>query len=181
MTVPAFEFTLTLNRAPTEDEIEALYEATNGDIEVEWNPDRNYGAVTFNREASTFADAFISAVADTESVPGIRAVGAGQGDHVTMLDIARRVGRTRESVRLLVNGQRGPGDFPEPALVTTGGEKLWRWPDVAFWMNDHIGLELDIPPHGVITADRVLAARAALADEPDPQTRSVLADLLKAS
>jgi hypothetical protein len=167
--------------APSEDEIEALYEKANGNIEVEWNPVSEYGAVTFNREADTLADAIVTAVRDVEAVPGIQVVGAGQEDQVTMLDIAKRAGRTRESVRMLVNGQRGPGGFPHPALVTTGGEKIWPWPDVVFWLNDKIGLELDLPPHGITTADRVLAARAALAAEPDPDTRSALVGLLKAS
>jgi len=110
--MPVFDFALRLNRAPTDDEIELLYEATGGDSDVEWNPDAGYGAVTVNREADTLTDAIVSAVHDVEQVPGLRVVGAGQDDLVTMLDIARRVGRTRASVRMLVNGQRGPGEFP---------------------------------------------------------------------
>jgi hypothetical protein len=115
--MPVFDFTLRLNRAPTDDEIEALYEAAGGDADVEWNPGTGYGAVAFNREADTLTDAIVSAIRDVDQVPGLRAVGAGQDDLVTMLDIARRVGRTRASVRMLVNGQRGPGGFPPPTLL----------------------------------------------------------------
>jgi hypothetical protein len=176
-----FDFALRLSRAPTDDEIEALYEATGGDADVEWNPDTGYGAVTFNREADTLTDAIVSAVRDVERVPGLRAVGAGQDDFVTMLDIARRTGRTRASVRMLINGQRGPGGFPPPTLVTTGGEKLWSWPQAAEWLRDELGLPVEVPPHEIKTADRLLVARAALEEEPDERARAALSGLLRAS
>ena len=179
--MPVFDFALRLNRAPTDDEIEVLYEVTGGDGDVEWNPDTGYGAVTFNREADTLTEAIVSAVHDVEQVPGLRVVGAGHDDLVTMLDIARRVGRTRASVRMLVNGQRGPGGFPHPALVTTGGEKVWNWPEAAAWLRDRLGVAVDVPPHELMTADRLLVARAALADEPDEATRAALGGLLRAS
>jgi hypothetical protein len=179
--MPVFDFALRLNRAPADDEIEALYEVTGGDADVEWNPDTGYGAVTFNREADTLTVAIVSAVHDVEQVPGLRVVGAGQDDLVTMLDIARRVGRTRASVRMLVNGQRGPGGFPAPALVTTGGEKVWNWPEAAAWLRDRLGVAVEVPPHELMTADRLLVARAALAEEPDERTRVALGGLLRAS
>lgn len=144
--MPVFDVALRLNRPPTDDEIEALYEVTGGDADVEWNPDTGYGAVTFNREADTLTEAIVSAVHDVEQVPGLRVAGAGQDDLVTMLDIARRVGRTRASVRMLVNGQRGPGGFPRPALVTTGGEKVWNWPEAAAWLRDRLGVAVEVPP-----------------------------------
>jgi len=170
--MPVFDFALRLNRAPTDDEIESLYEATGGDSDVEWNPDAGYGAVTVNREADTLTDAIVSAVHDVEQVPGLRVVGAGQDDLVTMLDIARRVGRTRASVRMLVNGQRGPGGFPHPVLVTTGGEKVWNWPEAAAWLRDQLGIAVEVPPHELMIADRLLVARAALAEEPDERDAS---------
>ena len=179
--MPTFEFTLRLNRAPSEDEIELLYEETGGDSDVEWNPETGYGAVTVNRVARTLTEAIVSAVRDIERVPELRVTGVAQDNAVTMLDIARRLGRTRASVRMLVNGQRGPGGFPRPSLVTTGGEKVWSWPDVAFWLHDQLGLEVDVPPHELTTADRLLVARAALAAEPDEQARAALGALLQAS
>ena len=65
--------------------------------------------------------------------------------------------------------------------MTTGGEKVWDWLDVAVWLHDRLGLEVDIPPHELATADRLLAARAALDAEPDEQARATLAGLLHAS
>jgi hypothetical protein len=72
-------------------------------------------------------------------------VGAGQEVIVTTLDIARRAGRTRASVRMLVNGHRGPGGFPPPTLVTTGGEKVWNWPEATAWLRDRLGLAVEVP------------------------------------
>jgi predicted transcriptional regulator len=54
-------------------------------------------------------------------------------DLVTMSDIAERLGRTRESVRLLVAGERGPGDFPPPLSHLRTRNRLWRWSEVAAW------------------------------------------------
>ena len=76
--MPVFDFALRLNRAPTDDEIEALHEVTGGDGDVEWNPDTGYGAVTINREADNLINAIVSAVHDVEQVPGLRAVGVGR-------------------------------------------------------------------------------------------------------
>jgi hypothetical protein len=47
--------------------------------------------------------------------------------------IARRLGRTRQSVALLIAGRRGPGGFPTPALWVDGATRLWRWTEVAEW------------------------------------------------
>ncbi len=76
VSTPVFDFALRLNRAPTDDEIEVLYEVTGGDGDVEWNPDTGYGAVTVNREADTLTDAVESAVHAVEQVPGLRVVRA---------------------------------------------------------------------------------------------------------
>jgi hypothetical protein len=181
MTVPTFDFMLRLNRAPTEDESEVLFEATGGDANVEWNPETDYGAVTVNREAETLTDALVTAIRQIETVSGLRVTGAGQDDSVTLLDIAWRTGRTRASIRMLASGSRGPGDFPPPSLVTTGGERVWQWPEVAEWLRDRLNLAVDVPPHEVVTADRLLAARASLDAEPDKRTRAALSTLLEAS
>ncbi len=177
----SFDFALRLNRAPTEDEIEVRYEATGGDAEVEWHPETDHGTVTVNCDAETLTDAIVSAVHDIDAVPGLRVVGAGQDDSVTLLDIAWRTGRTRASVRMLAGGQRGPGGFPAPALVTTGGEHVYRWSEVATWLRDQLNLAVATPPHQIATADRLLAARAALDAEPDEHARSALPTLLEAS
>jgi DNA-binding IclR family transcriptional regulator len=48
-------------------------------------------------------------------------------DLVSVSDIARRVSRTRESVRLLIDGKRGPGGFPAPLGTVGDGIRIWPW------------------------------------------------------
>jgi hypothetical protein len=75
-------------------------------------------------------------------------------------------------------------------LITTGGEKLWDWEQVAPWLEEHASGR-----HGSVvlqncratsstarvlaTADRVLRARDALRSEPDDQVRRELERLLE--
>lgn len=175
------EFTLKLNREVTDSEIEALYEAGCEDAGIETG---TLGAlIEFDREARSLAHAIASAVRDIEKVPGLRAVGVTCDNMVTLLDIARRTGRTREAVRLWAAGDRGPGGFPAPEMITTGGERVWDWEWVARWLSEHRGEIDDTPALGVLhvlaTADRVLAARAALRSEPDHAVREEFERLLQ--
>ena len=67
------------------------------------------------------------AVADTLGVPR------------TAVTIASRIGRTRESVRLLITGARGPGGFPAPVTDPRSRYRLWRWSDVMHWLATQLG------------------------------------------
>lgn len=60
-------------------------------------------------------------------------------DLATMADVAKRSGRTAESIRLLVNGRRGPGGFPPAAGRIDARTKVWRWVDVAQWFEEALG------------------------------------------
>jgi hypothetical protein len=53
--------------------------------------------------------------------------------------IAERTDRTRESVRLLISGDRGPGGFPAPLAWVDAKTRLWRWSDVERWLGDKMG------------------------------------------
>ena len=155
----SYEFMLKLNREVTDDEIDALYEAGCDDAAIETGP---LGTVAhFTREAPSLAEAIASAARDIDKVPGLRAVGVKCDNMVTMLDIATRAGVSREAVRLWAAGQRGGGNFPRPLLVTTGGESLWDWEQVAPWIERHQGrvpVDLMYPTAAVrvlLMADRV--------------------------
>ena len=90
-------------------------------------------------------------------------------------------------MRLWAAGQRGPGSFPRPVLVTTGGESLWDWQQVAPWIERHQGrvsfniVDVYYPATAriLLTADRVLAARDALRSEPDEAVRQEFERLLE--
>lgn len=178
----SYEFALKLNREVSEDEIDSLYDVGLDDAGIETGP---LGTVAdFNREAPSLASAIASAVRDIEKVPRLRAVGVQCDNMVTMLGIAERAGVSREAVRLWSIGRRGPGHFPKPVLITTGGEQVWDWEQVAPWIEQH-------QPHKQVTsvqaievrifraADRVLAARDALMSEPDDEVRHELERLLE--
>lgn len=179
----SYDFTLKVNREITDAEIEALYEAGCDDAGIETGPRGTL--IQFDREAPKLAQAITSAALDIEKVPGLRAIGVLCDNMVTLLDIARRSGRTREAVRLWASGERGPGGFPAPQLITTGGEKVWDWEQVDQWLRKHRE-EVDPMPgmaelHVLATADRVLAARAALWSEPDKEVRAEFGRLLESA
>jgi hypothetical protein len=92
----------------------------------------------FDREAGAFVHAVLSAIRDVHRIPGVRVARVEPDELVTASEIADRIGRTRESVRLMAEGARGPGGFPAP--VSGASERrirLWRWSDVADWLEAH--------------------------------------------
>ncbi len=125
----SYDFTLTLNRMPSEAEIEALYEAGCDDGTIRGGP--SGGSVDFHREAGSLSAAITSAVSDVAKVPGLHAVSVGRDDGVTLADIANRAGRSRESIRLLALGKRGPGGSPCPSgrvRAVNGSGAGAKWP-----------------------------------------------------
>lgn len=182
------EFMLKLNREITPEEVEALYEAGCGDAGVETGALGTF--LDFSREAPSLAEALVSAVRDIDKVQGLRAVGVACENMVTQLVIAERAGVSREAVRLWATGQRGAGGFPAPVLITSGGEKVWDWEQVARWLRDHQRerahtltwtwtTTADVRLRTLCTANRVLAAREALLSEPDDAVREEFERLLQ--
>jgi hypothetical protein len=179
------EFMLKLNREVTEEEVEELYRAGCDDAAVETGPLGTM--IDFTREAPTLAEALVSAVRDVEKIAGLRAVGVACDNMVTLLGIAERVGVSREAVRQWAVGGRGPGGFPSPVLVTTGGEQVWDWQQVDLWlhawqrprMRDTYWSEWQVRLGTLCAADRVLAARHALRNVLDEEIREELEQLLQ--
>jgi hypothetical protein len=111
--------------------------------------------VECERSAATLADAVLEAVREVECAgAGWRVVRVEPDELVSAAAIARRLGRTRQSVALLIAGRRGPGGFPVPAVWVDGTARLWRWTEVAQWVS--AGLE---QPAGV---DRLAAEFLAM-------------------
>ena len=137
--------------------IDALHEAGCDDATVGSRDGAAYAV--FDREADSFSDALRSAIHDLlRALPGARIVRIEPDDLVTMATIAKRSGRTRESIRLLANDERGPGGFPPPVAHVDERTRLWHWPDVARWLNEHGKARLEIDAEA---ADLVAAMNAA--------------------
>ena len=133
------QFTLIVEGPDLQDaaNIEALFEAGCDDATIGRVGSIQY--LDFDREAATFADAVFEATEAVESAVDARVVHLEPDDLVTMVEIAERTGRTRESVRLLVSGERGPGGFPGPATHFKSRQRMWRWQDVAVWFARELG------------------------------------------
>jgi hypothetical protein len=144
----------------------------------------------FDREAPTLADAVFSAIHDLESsVPGLRVTRMESDELVTASVIARRTGRSRESIRLLAAGKRGPGDFPKPIDYVDASSRMWEWNEVARWFERYGGGEPEadgIPQftralNGVLEARRQLATLAQVDPEQAPRAAEGLNALLQAA
>ena len=127
-----YEFTLVID-GPVEDDdvLNAFFEhgcddATFGSVD-------GVAYAEFHREAPDLAEAVFSAISAVESVKPLTVQRVEPDDLVTLSEIASRLGRTRESVRLLAAGERRRGEFPPPASHLRSRNRLWRWSDVAVW------------------------------------------------
>jgi len=130
-------FTLMIDGIVDEDGLDALFEAGCDDATFGSVDGASYG--DFIRPAPSLLQAIRSAMNDIESVPGLRVARIEPEDLVTMAEIARRFGRSREGVRLLATGGRGPGGFPPPVSRVRSRSPLWRWADVANWARPALG------------------------------------------
>lgn len=152
-------FTLFL-RGPdalTDEHMDALYEAGCDDALFGSRDGAQYAA--FDREARDFGAALASAIeAVTSAVPGLSVVRVEPDDLVTMAEVAKRSGLSREYVRLLAAGKRGPGGFPPPVAYADQRTRLWHWPDVARWLNEHRKAKAEVDDEA---ADLVAALNAA--------------------
>ena len=94
----------------------------------------------FDRRSRDLPHALTSALRELlEILPDAHVLRIEEDDLATMADIAQRAGRTPESIRLLVNGSRGPGRFPPAAGRIDARTKVWRWSDVAEWFAAALG------------------------------------------
>ena len=134
-----FQFTLIVDGPDLQDQplIDQLFEAGCDDATIGCRDGVQY--VDFDREAEALDDAILSAVEDLETLEGVEVIRIADAGLASLADIAARVGRTRESVRLLVNGTRGPGNFPKPVTDPRSRYRLWRWSEVASWFKEHRG------------------------------------------
>lgn len=130
-------FRIRLHDSLDDEAAGRLHEGFDEEIGVEEGPRGHF--IGFERHADTFLDAVLGAIAQLIEL-GFEPL-AVEDEVVSMSDIAERVGRSRQSVSMLVNGQRGAGDFPLPVAGNVRSP-LWHWADVAAWFDSHEGEEI---------------------------------------
>jgi hypothetical protein len=170
--MPVFSFTLIVTGADllTDAAQNALFEAGCDDATFGTSAGVQHAA--FDREAPSFGEAVRSAIAAVETaVVGARVVHIEPDELVTMTEIAQRLGRTRESVRLLVAGQRGPGGFPAPATRGTLRNLMWHWPEVARWFREQQGVPVEdgVPWPLIAALNAILELRRQLPELTDDE------------
>ncbi len=131
--VSSHNFTLALGASELTPDLEdALFEAGCDDA----TPSQSGRAVflEFDRDAPSLREAILSAIEQVR-LAGCAVRRVVTEDLVNAAQIAERLARSRESVRLLINGERGPGGFPAPEHHV-GGRPLWSWGEVARWLRE---------------------------------------------
>lgn len=136
----------------------------------------------FEREAPSFEEAILSAVEDLARVfPEAQILRTEPDDLVTVAAIAARLGRSHESVRLLARNKRGPGGFPAPAGNLDAKTQVWRWHEVAEWLESAVGVQAPETEHAafIATLNDILDLRRVAPRAIDrPQLARAMASLL---
>lgn len=173
-----YSFTLKLDASSLSDEqLRLLYEALP---EATISERDGNAFIELDTDGRTFAHAVVEGIERIEGVPaGVRVVAIEPEELVFASEIAQRTGRSKEGVSLLIEGRRGPGAFPAPAHILTGGHKLWRWADVEAWFKAYEG-GAEIERHGAVIAavNGILAARETFPLVPEAE-RTALQQLAR--
>lgn len=173
-----FEFELVAAGDLDDETIDRLFEA--GCDDATFGEDNGVITALFTREAAQLTEAIMSALTAVEAVLGRGSVlGVEPDELVWAAEIAQRLGRTRQGVRLLIEGQRGPGRFPRPAVAATRNP-LWRWSEVAEWFERYEGRPYANPERSAVIGaiNGALEARRNLRVRPDRGLTKAVKQLL---
>jgi len=170
----AYSFTLILaGLAEPTDEAQGALLASGCDDALFGSRDGT-AFLDFDREARSLSQAIRTAIENVEGA-GFRVERVEPDALVSTAEIARRLGRTRETVRLYAKGQRGPGGFPAPVVRIGGRTPLYRWSDVVAWRSKaqpgEVTREEAIEVEAIELANAVLRLRNLA-----PQAPSVIAE-----
>ena len=169
-------FTLLVEGADllAQEHIDALFEAGCDDALFGQRGSVYYA--DFDRESTTFAEAIVSAIRDIQrTIPDARVVRIEPDEFVSLSAIAKRTGRSRESIRLLAEGLRGPGGFPTPERWVDARTTVWHWTEVAEWFENRLGERVarGDETHAVAALNGVLEARRHVDDSPQSVREAV--------
>lgn len=172
------EFELEVEGLDVDDDeqLDALYRRA-GDATA--STDGRSWSIGFDRDAEDLLTAITTAIADVEAGGDIRVQRVRPDEYVWAAEIAERLGRTRQSIDLLVRGRRGSGGFPSP-VAGSSRHPLWRWDEVLRWFDAHEGTQrADDESSSVIgVINGVLEARRHLGHAGGPALRDAAQRLL---
>jgi hypothetical protein len=167
-----YDFTLWIDGGLTPERMTALYDSGCSDMTFQGD-ETGPASADVHREAPSLVAAILSAIRDIERVPGLHVREVENPDLVGVADLAWRLNRTPESVRLLATGKRRKGGFPAPAARRRRGQ-LWRWIEVAAWANNHLGTNFDLEePARIAAVNTALAMRRDVKALPEPERRTL--------
>jgi hypothetical protein len=130
-----FNFTLVLrgmNKITSQLE-DSLYESGCDDAMVHSGNGSLY--LTFDRLDTSLEKAVSSAIKDVEKNQKLEVAVVEPADFVTVAEIARRAGYSREYIRKLIKGERGNGYFPAPLAGSSSTTLIYSWVEVTSWLS----------------------------------------------
>ena len=167
--MPTYNFVLDLNREVSctgEDEELQLMNAF-ADITPAITSGPGGTRLEFDDfEADSLADVVLAMAARVHAVsPTLWAARLSHDDDVTLTEAAERTkgARTRESLRLLAEGKRGPGGFPAPRYTSrVSNHRIYSWAAISTYLREVMGDDLPEVDPEMAWLDQLLAARSAL-------------------
>jgi len=130
-----FNFTLVLrgmNKITSQLE-DSLYESGCDDAMVHSGNGSLY--LTFDRLDTSLEKAVSTAIKDVEKNKKLEVAVVEPADFVTVAEIARRAGYSREYIRKLIKGERGNGDFPALLAGSSSTTLIYSWVEVTSWLS----------------------------------------------
>lgn len=170
-----FKFTLNLkNINPNVPNLEdRLYDANCDDALIHFRNGTFY--LDFDREAVSLEEAIISAIKNVKSAfVDAEIASVFPGDLVTEAEIAKRLGKTRQTVSLWIKGERRKL-FPQPIMRLTEKSLLWSWSEVTKWLYDN-GIIKDLE---FVENAKLIANINAVLEECNHETREFRQRLIK--
>ena len=122
---------------------DSLYESGCDDAMVHSGNGSLY--LTFDRLDTSLEKAVSTAIKDVEKNKKLEVAVVEPADFVTVAEIARRAGYSREYIRKLIKGERGNGYFPAPLAGSSSTTLIYSWVEVSSWLSkSHILKNNDI-------------------------------------
>ncbi|MGY8788493.1 MAG: helix-turn-helix transcriptional regulator [Fidelibacterota bacterium] len=112
---------------------DSLYESGCDDAMVHSGNGSLY--LTFDRLDTSLEKAVSSAIKDVEKNQKLEVAVVEPADFVTVAEIARRAGYSREYIRKLIKGERGNGYFPAPLAGSSSTTLIYSWVEVTSWLS----------------------------------------------